>query len=119
MATASEIRDVTSQYASGQIDARRFQDWFLRVSLGNWENSEARELSNSIEGLLAEASHAGWSEVDIREELANAMRHFESRSNRVSAGLVVVVKFSPTNDEREAEVVSLGQVMTRKLPTEA
>ncbi len=72
MSTASEIRDVTSQYVSGKIDARRFQDWFLAVSLGNWADDKARDLSDNIEGLLAEASHAGWKEAELLEQLETA-----------------------------------------------
>jgi hypothetical protein len=76
MLTASEIRNATAAYVAGTSDCDSFQDWFARASLGNFADLEARTLSNRIEGVLAEASHVGWPEGELREELANAIRPF-------------------------------------------
>ncbi len=75
MTTASQIQDMVSRYASDRIDSAAFHEWFLHTSVDRrFEDAVAEHMSNRIEGLLAEASHAGWSEQDLREELANAIR---------------------------------------------
>ena len=55
---------------------RAFREWFVPVSIDIEEsgNALAVELVHHIDGILAEASSAGWSEADLCAELANAVR---------------------------------------------
>ena len=72
MTTARKIREELARYLSGELDYNSFQDWFLVVSLGEFGDSESFDLSNKIEGLMAEASHMGWVESGLKSELSKA-----------------------------------------------
>ena len=55
-----------------------FREWFVPISIRVEQsgNRRAIELAYEIDGILAEASSAGWSEAELREELENAIRPF-------------------------------------------
>ncbi len=72
MTTERKIREELARYLSGEIDFNSFQDWFLVVSLGEFGDSESFDLSNKIEGLIAETSHMGSAESSLKSELSRA-----------------------------------------------
>jgi hypothetical protein len=55
-------------------DLDSFQNWFLETSLGSFSDDAALSLANRIEGLLAEAVHAGWSESELPRGTDNGYR---------------------------------------------
>lgn len=78
MNTLTELRDRIGLFQAGHISREGFEGWFLD-SLWDVERSSDRITRagfHQIEGLLAEASHAHWSEAIIRKELANAAASF-------------------------------------------
>jgi hypothetical protein len=60
-------------------DLGSFQNGFLETSLGSFSDDAALSLANRIEGLLAEAVHASWSESGLREELTMAIDPLDRR----------------------------------------
>lgn len=71
----SQIANRVSQIgAKGSLD--EFREWFVPISIRIEQSGSPRaiELSYEIDGILAEASSAGWCEDDLREELANSVR---------------------------------------------
>ncbi len=72
MTTAKKIREELARYLCGEIDYHSFQDRFLIVSLSEFGDSESFDLSSTIEGLMAEASHMGWVESGLKSELSRA-----------------------------------------------
>ena len=78
MNTLTELQDRIGLFEAGHISREGFENWFLD-SLWDVEVSSDRTTQagfHKIEGLLAEASHAHWSEATIRNELANAALAF-------------------------------------------
>ena len=51
---------------------QEFREWFVPLSIviEDSKNEPAIELAYRIDGILAEASSAGWSDADLSEELA-------------------------------------------------
>jgi uncharacterized membrane-anchored protein YjiN (DUF445 family) len=74
MTSASDVRQMVAKYATEEIDEHTFHNWLAGVLDGEFADVAAEQLADKIEGLLAEASHSHWTEHDIREELANAIR---------------------------------------------
>ena len=73
-----ELQNRIGSFVAGRIPLEDFESLFLD-SLWEVERSSDRIAQagfHKIEGLLAEASHAHWSEDDIRKELANTLRTF-------------------------------------------
>jgi len=72
MATSSEqkIREAVLQYIAGRIQLRQFQEWF---AANTWdvraESSDAQQLVNEIDLLLAEFSNGHWTEGELRSRL--------------------------------------------------
>ena len=82
MPAATQLYKMTAEYAKGRIQQDSFRRWFGEASLaGFFEDGSAAELANEIEGLMAEASHAGWTDSELQEELAAAIRPFERSSD--------------------------------------
>ena len=71
MALENQIRRELWRYANRQISFDDFLEWFVPISCGIEESGEADavELAHQIDGILAEASSAGWSGEDIRMSL--------------------------------------------------
>ena len=73
-----QIRNALWECAQHRMSLDDFRAWFVPLSCdieGSGE-PQAVELAHQIDGILAEASSAGWSEEEISEELA---RPFVSR----------------------------------------
>jgi len=68
----NQIRDALGRVANNHLSLDDFQEWFVPVSWNIEGSGEpgAIELAHRIDALLAEASAAGWSESDLREELS-------------------------------------------------
>jgi hypothetical protein len=68
----SQIRQALWKYAEGKISLDDFRAWFVPISWNIEESHEpqAIQLTHQIDGILAEASSADWSESDIYEELS-------------------------------------------------
>jgi hypothetical protein len=67
-----QIRNALWECAQQRMSLDDFRVWFVPLSC-NIEGSgepEAVELAHQIDGILAEASSAGWSDAEISEELA-------------------------------------------------
>lgn len=74
-----ELRQCADQSLS--IDA--FREWFVPLSMDIEESgqSDAIELAHHLDGILAEASSARWSDEDLRHEMAGlALDHSKSLS---------------------------------------
>jgi hypothetical protein len=76
-----QIRSRIDCCVSGQDSLDLFREWFVPVS---WDieqtgDAEAMALAYRVDGLLGEASSAGWSDQQLREELAKAIRPVEVR----------------------------------------
>ena len=74
---AANIRDEIQKYLRGaRLSA--LQEWFVPVSISIEQTGtpSAIRLAYQIDGLLAEASSAGWDEEELRAELANAIGTF-------------------------------------------
>ncbi len=71
-------------WTSPRVD---FENWFVEF----WWDAESSvdegtaKIFHRIEGLIAEASHAGWTDAELREELDNASRHFAQSARLISA----------------------------------
>lgn len=67
----SQIRQELSRYVNREESLDQFLQWFVPVSIGIDESGDddAIQLAHRIDGVLAEASSAQWSENDIHEEL--------------------------------------------------
>lgn len=68
----NRIRELLLDYANRRKSFEDFLQSFVPISC-NIEQSgdaDAIELAHYVDGVLAEASSAGWSEVDIHAELA-------------------------------------------------
>jgi hypothetical protein len=68
----SQIRKALWKYIEGKISLDDFHAWFVPISWNIEESHEpqAIQLAHEIDGILAEASSADWSESDIYEELS-------------------------------------------------
>jgi hypothetical protein len=85
-----ELRKCVDQNLS--LDA--FRQWFVPLSLDIEQSGEpdAIELVHHLDGVLAEASSAEWSDADLREEMARIVReHAKSRGEAISPGRELVV----------------------------
>jgi hypothetical protein len=90
--TESEIRQLVDDYVAQAIPLDDVESRLLDIDL-----HEETELSRKLVGLLAEASHAHWSEQDIRQELEIAARPFAPQWENVSPGLFLVRQKEPEN----------------------
>jgi hypothetical protein len=72
------IRALLSRYLDGATDLATFEDAFAPISCEVERSGEpdAISLANTVEGLLAEASSAEWTEYELREELSQLNRPF-------------------------------------------
>jgi hypothetical protein len=72
MVLESQIREKLLGYAVRMISFDDFLEWFVPVSCGIEQNGDcdAKDLAHHIDGILAEASSAGWSPEDIHAELS-------------------------------------------------
>jgi len=76
-----QIRSRIARCVSGQDSLDLFREWFVPVS---WDieqtgDAEAIALAYRVDGLLGEASSAGWTDEQLREELGNTLRPVEVR----------------------------------------
>ena len=83
----SEIWQLVEDYRTRVIPLDRLESQLLEIDI-----PEESDLSRQLVGLLAEASHAHWSETGLREELENAARPFAPRLEHVSNDLFLVRK---------------------------
>jgi hypothetical protein len=66
-----EIANHLASLLTGKGSLQEVREWFVPLSV-DIEDSESRpaiELVYQIDGILAEASSASWSDADLREEL--------------------------------------------------
>jgi hypothetical protein len=79
-----QIQRELARLSGGRSSLAKFRDWFLPVSINIEEsgNSSAIALVYQIDGILAEASSAGWDEEAIKEELARVSGAFPSKTER-------------------------------------
>ena len=68
----NQIRQKLWSYANEKVSLDEFRAWFVPLS---WNIEDSREpqaiqLAHQIDGILAEASSADWTEADIYEELS-------------------------------------------------
>jgi hypothetical protein len=71
-----QIQRAVLAYLGARISLDEFRERFVPLSL-NVERSKdlsAIQLAHRLDGVLGEASSAGWGEKDIRQELANVVR---------------------------------------------
>lgn len=71
-----QIRQALWQCSVERMSLDDFRAWFVPRSLNIEECGEpaAIELAHRIDGILAEASSAGWSDDELREELSQPLR---------------------------------------------
>jgi len=69
-----EIRQLVENYIASMIALDLLESKLLDLDI-----SEETDLSRRLVGLLAEASHAHWSEEDVRRELENALQELDRR----------------------------------------
>ena len=73
-----QIQRAVLAYLGDRISLDEFRERFVPLSL-NVERSKdlsAIQLAHRLDGVLGEASSAGWREKDTREELSNVIRLF-------------------------------------------
>jgi hypothetical protein len=68
--------------ADRRLSLDDFRAWFVPRSLAIEESgqAEAIELAHRLDGILAEASAAGWSEADLCQEIAGVAHHWTKLS---------------------------------------
>ena len=73
----NELMDKIEAYGDGKISREEFGLWFYGLSFDveTKQPGEIVALVHEVEGLLAEASSAGWSEGSLRGELKMAAAH--------------------------------------------
>lgn len=91
------IREAVARYVSGEITRQEFQEWFAPQA---WEllagdPSPAADLASAIELRLAEFTNEGWSEQELREQLADAASVSLGRFFHVESSLAVSVTGGP------------------------
>ena len=89
-----QIRNEVSRYLSHTIVLDKFYDWFVPRS---WDiersgNVLAIALAHRIDGLLAEASSAQWSEEELRQELARAVPRLGSYAVSIDEGRCAAIR---------------------------
>jgi hypothetical protein len=87
-----QIQRAVLAYLGARISLDEFRERFVPLSV-NVERSKDRsaiQLAHRLDGVLGEASSAGWEEKDIREELANIIRLFVHPKKIVSDSSVRV-----------------------------
>jgi hypothetical protein len=69
----NQIRKSLWECANGSMSLDDFRSWFVPLSWNIEESREpqAIELAHRIDGILAEASSAGWTEDELLEELTS------------------------------------------------
>lgn len=74
-----------SDFVDGRTCLQDFRKWFVPLSITIEESGDdaATALAHEIDGLLAEASSAGWTEEDLKEELASLGQPFASRERAI------------------------------------
>src|SRR5580693_3740489 len=85
-----ELRKCVDQGLS--LDA--FRQWFVPLSLDIEQSGEpnAIELVHHLDGVLAEASSAEWSDVDLRDQMARIVQeHTKSHGEAIAPGHELVV----------------------------
>ena len=106
----SEIRSRVVDCVEGRISVRGFRDWFATVAW-NIETSEqqsAIQLVYRIDGLLAEAGSADWSDQGTKEELALAMHSLlvERKPPTISRPALNMTPFHPSARRSTLALVS-------------
>ena len=96
----SEICARISDCVAGRLSVLEFRDWFAPVAW-NIERSKLQttiEFVYRIDGLLAEASSANWSEQDTREELDLAVPPFlvDRKAPRISRPVLNMTPRQPS-----------------------
>jgi hypothetical protein len=73
------IRDHIVRCVAEQDSLDLFRQWFVPVSwdIEKTADVDAIALAYRVDGLLAEASSAAWTDEQLRYELANSVRPFE------------------------------------------
>lgn len=105
MALENQIRRELWRYANRRISFDDFLEWFVPISCGIEESGEADavELAHQIDGILAEASSAGWSDEDIHEELARPFVPGRGAENIVGDPSAVPIPVSQSHDVKISE----------------
>jgi hypothetical protein len=72
----NQIRQALSDCEIGKLSLDEFRKWFVPVSWNIEQSNDAAtiDLAHRIDGILAEASSANWSDDDLREELSEIAR---------------------------------------------
>jgi hypothetical protein len=67
-----QIANHLAGFLTAKWSLQEFREWFVPLSIviEDSKNQAAIELAYRIDGILAEASSARWSDADLREELA-------------------------------------------------
>jgi hypothetical protein len=75
-----EIANRLAGFLAGKRSLQEFRDWFIPLSIDieDSKNQPAIELAYRIDGILAEASSAGWSDADVRDERERITSHLVS-----------------------------------------
>lgn len=76
----NQIRQALSDCATGKLSLDEFRKWFVPVAWNIEQSNDVAtiDLAHRIDGILAEASSANWSDDDLREELAKPVARLGS-----------------------------------------
>jgi hypothetical protein len=81
-----QIRKNVRKFALGILSLDEFLQWFVPISwdIEKSKNPSLIALVHGLDGILAESSSAKWSESDMREVLAEAVRPFRRSQSRLA-----------------------------------
>lgn len=113
-----QIRQNVRAVGEGRLSLDDFQRWFVPIS---WDIEASQDhsviaLVHGIDGILAESSAAHWSESDLREELAKAIRPFVSRQNKSFVLADVFEKRPRPYASRNKKDLTLGDWEEGRIP---
>ena len=76
-----ELRKCADQSLS--LDA--FREWFVPLSMDIEQSGqpEAIELAHHVDGILAEASSAQWTDEDLRQEMAELVQDYSKSHDQI------------------------------------
>jgi hypothetical protein len=76
-----ELRNCADQSLS--LDA--FREWFVPLSMDIEQSGqpEAIELAHHVDGILAEASSAQWTDEDLRQEMAELVQDYTKSHDQI------------------------------------
>jgi len=71
----NQIRKALWEYASNRVSLDEFRSRFVPISwdIEKSQDAAAIKLAHHIDGILAEASTAGWTEEELHEELRGSV----------------------------------------------